>query len=163
MARAPALHAGGQEFESLILHQFSNLSLVNQDFFLYLWGDFMDVIKDNLNKMIEMLNEIEKIDLYKDDIALIKKITNKINDILKCKDIATDEFLDELNKDLELLDDKYYTETFWLNGEFTELHDLTNLFIDVYSALKRRNKNKYVENLRIENRKKRANRLKSEK
>lgn len=44
-----------------------------------------------------------------------------------------------------------------------ELHDLTNLFIDVYSALKRRNKNKYVENLRIENRKKRANRLKSEK
>lgn len=64
------------------------------------------------------------------------------------------EFLDELNKDLELLDDKYYTETFWLNGEFMELHDLNNLFVDVYSALKRRNKNKYVENLRIENRKK---------
>ena len=35
----------------------------------------MSMIKDNLNKMIEMLNEIEKIDLYKDDIALIKKIT----------------------------------------------------------------------------------------
>lgn len=33
----------------------------------------MDVIKDNLNKMIEMLNEIEKMDLYKDDIVLIKK------------------------------------------------------------------------------------------
>ena len=123
----------------------------------------MSIIKDNLSKMIEMLNEIEKMDLYKDDIVLIKKITNKINDILKCNDIATDEFLDELNKDLELLDDKYYTETFWLNGEFMESHDLTNLFVDVYSALKRRNKNKYVENLRIENRKKRANRLKSEK
>ena len=52
----------------------------------------MDVIKDNLNKMIEMLNEIEKIDLYKDDIALIKKITNKINEILKCYDIATESF-----------------------------------------------------------------------
>lgn len=44
-----------------------------------------------------------------------------------------------------------------------ELHDLTNLFIDVYSVLKRRNRNKYVENLRNANKKKRANRLKSEK
>ena len=28
LARAPALHAGGQEFESPILHQFSSLALI---------------------------------------------------------------------------------------------------------------------------------------
>ena len=38
----------------------------------------MSIIKDNLSKMIEMLNEIEKMDLYKDDIVLIKKITIKL-------------------------------------------------------------------------------------
>ena len=28
LARAPALHAGGQEFESPILHQFDSLALI---------------------------------------------------------------------------------------------------------------------------------------
>ena len=32
MARAPALHAGGQGFESLILHQIAKLCLVNTIF-----------------------------------------------------------------------------------------------------------------------------------
>ena len=33
LARAPALHAGGQEFESPILHQYEIKSLVIQGFF----------------------------------------------------------------------------------------------------------------------------------
>ena len=33
LARAPALHAGGQEFESPILHQFDSLALIDKGFY----------------------------------------------------------------------------------------------------------------------------------
>ena len=61
LARAPALHAGGQGFESLILHQNEIKSLVNQGFFFIYKGfvrlltlfcklNFIQFYKTNLQK-----------------------------------------------------------------------------------------------------------------
>lgn len=58
----------------------------------------------------------------------------------------TNEFLDEVDKDLNYLDQKY-----------EDLFDLNNLFDPIFFELKRENHINYVKKLREENRKKEKN------
>ena len=99
--------------------------------------------------MLDILNIIVKDKHYYDDLTLIKNLIMKINQMLN-DDNINDEFLEEMDKDLNYLDQKY-----------DDLFDLINLFDPIHFELKKKNHIKYVKRLREENRKKKQNREKN--
>ena len=101
------------------------------------------IIKESLNKMLDILEHLVNDNQYDNDFALIQDLIKRINIILN-NDNITNDFIDKIDNDLNYLDQKY-----------DDLFDLINLFNPIYVELKRRNHTKYVERLREENRKKR--------
>ena len=93
--------------------------------------------------MLEILKSLGNDNQYDDDLTLIQDLIERINIILN-NDNITDDFIDQMNNDLNYLDQKY-----------DDLFDLINLFDPIFVELKRKNHIKYVERLREENRKKR--------
>lgn len=96
--------------------------------------------------MLDILKSLENDSQYNDDFTLIQDLIKRINSILN-DDNITDDFIDEMDNDLNYLDQKY-----------DDLFDLINLFDPIYVELKRKIHIKYVEKLREENRKKRKER-----
>ncbi len=106
----------------------------------------VNIIKNYLNKMIKILNSIKDDKQYSNDNILICDLIRQINNILNDDRDITNEFLDEVDKDLNYLDQKY-----------EDLFDLNNLFDPIFFELKRENHINYVKKLREENRKKEKN------
>ena len=104
------------------------------------------IIKESLNKMLDILEHLVNDNQYDNDFALIQDLIKRINIILN-NDNITNEFIDKINNDLNYLDQKY-----------DDLFDLINLFDPVRFELKKINHIKHVEKLREENRKKRKER-----
>ncbi len=104
------------------------------------------IIKESLNKMLDILEHLVNDNQYDNDFALIQDLIKRINSILN-DDNITNDFLDKMDKDLNYLDQKY-----------DDLFDLINLFDPIYVELKKKNHINYVEKLREENRKKRQER-----
>ena len=109
------------------------------------------IIKESLNKMLDILEHLVNDNQYDDDFTLIQDLIKRINSILN-DDNITNDFLDKMDKDLNYLDQKY-----------DDLFDLINLFDPIYVELKKKNHINYVEKLREENRKKRQEREKKTK
>ena len=107
------------------------------------------IIKESLNKMLDILEHLVNDNQYDDDFTLIQDLIKRINSILN-DDNITNDFLDKMDKDLNYLDQKY-----------DDLFDLINLFDPIYVELKKKNHINYVEKLREENRKKRKEREKN--
>lgn len=95
--------------------------------------------------MLYILKNLSNDKQYDYDIILINDLIKRISNMLNNNDM-TDDFLDQMNNDLNYLDQKY-----------EDLYDLINLFDPVRFELKRKNHINYVENLRKENRKKKEN------
>ncbi len=95
--------------------------------------------------MLYILKNLSNNKQYDHDIILINDLIKRISNMLNNNDM-TDDFLDQMNNDLNYLDQKY-----------EDLYDLINLFDPVRFELKRKNHINYVENLREENRKKKEN------
>ena len=95
--------------------------------------------------MLYILKNLSNNKQYDHDIILINDLIKRISNMLNNNDI-TDDFLEQMNNDLNYLDQKY-----------EDLYDLINLFDPVRFELKRKNHINYVENLREENRKKKEN------
>lgn len=91
--------------------------------------------------MLYILKNLSNNKQYDHDIILINDLIKRISNMLNNNDM-TDDFLDQMNNDLNYLDQKY-----------EDLYDLINLFDPVRFELKRKNHINYVENLREENRK----------
>ena len=106
----------------------------------------VNIIKNYLNKMIKILNSIKDDKQYSNDNILICDLIRQINNILNGDRDITDEFLDEVDKDLN-----------YLNQKYEDLFDLNNLFDPIFFELKRENHINYVKKLREENRKKEKN------
>ena len=95
--------------------------------------------------MLYILKNLSNNKQYDHDIILINDLIKRISNMLNNNDI-TDDFLEQMNNELNYLDQKY-----------EDLYDLINLFDPVRFELKRKNHINYVENLREENRKKKEN------
>ncbi len=95
--------------------------------------------------MLYILKNLSNNKQYDHDIILINDLIKRISNMLNNNDM-TDDFLDQMNNDLNYLDQKY-----------EDLYDLINLFDPVRFELKRKNHINYVESLREENRKKKEN------
>lgn len=67
----------------------------------------------------------------------------------------TDDFLDELDKDLNYLDQKYFAQLVYLKNEYVELNDIIRMFAPIKNYYKKKNHEMYVNKLREKNRKKR--------
>ena len=113
------------------------------------------IISYDLNKILEILRNIENDQQYDDDSTLIKKLILKINQRLNNDINITDDFLDEMDEDLNYLDQKYFAKLVYLKDQYVELNDIIRLFTPIKIYYKKKNHNLYVEKLREENKKKR--------
>ena len=85
----------------------------------------INIIKNSLNKMIEILNSIKGDKQYSNDNILICDLIQRINSILN-NDNITNDFLDKMDYDSNYLDQKY-----------DDLFDLINLFDPICFELKK--------------------------
>lgn len=115
----------------------------------------INIIKKDLNKILGILNVIVKDQQYDDDLTLIKKLIMKINQMLNNDINITDDFLNEMDEDLNYLDQKYFAKLVYLKDQYVELNDIIRLFTPIKIYYKKKNHNLYVEKLREENKKKR--------
>ena len=113
------------------------------------------IISYDLNKILEILRNIENDQQYDDDLTLIKKLIMEINQMLNNDINITDDFLDEMDEDLNYLDQKYFAKLVYLKDQYVELNDIIRLFTPIKIYYKKKNHNLYVEKLREENKKKR--------
>lgn len=113
------------------------------------------IISYDLNKILEILRNIENDQQYDDDLTLIKKLIMKINQMLNNDINITDDFLNEMDEDLNYLDQKYFAKLVYLKDQYVELNDIIRLFTPIKIYYKKKNHNLYVEKLREENKKKR--------
>ncbi len=115
----------------------------------------INIIKKDLNKILGILSLIVKDQQYDDDLTLIKKLIMKINQMLNNDINITDDFLDEMDEDLNYLDQKYFAKLVYLKDEYVELNDIIRMFTPIKNYYKKKNHNLYVKKLREENKKKR--------
>ena len=101
--------------------------------------------------MLDILNIIVKDKHYYDDLTLIKNLIMKINQMLN-DDNINDEFLEEMDKDLNYLDQKYFAQLVYLKNEYVELNDAVKLFAMIQNYYKKKNREIYVNKLREKNR-----------
>lgn len=113
----------------------------------------INIIKKDLNKILEILNVIVKDQQYDNDVTLIKKLIMKTNQILNNDINITDDFLDEMDEDLNYLDQKCFAKLVYLKDEYVELNDIIRLFTPIKNYYKKKNHNLYVKKIREENKK----------
>ena len=95
------------------------------------------MLRDNLNKMLDILSEISKSNEYKENSKLINDTLVRVNSILVNEANITVEDLDLLNENIKLLDRTY-----------EDLFELVNLYDPVYYNLKRNIHKYHVEQIR---------------
>ena len=99
--------------------------------------------KEQINNLIKYLEEIKINKKYIKHHQLIKKLLNNTKLLLNENNLSN-KLLDEIEKDINVL-----------NVYYVELDDLDNIFCDFNTNLRRKIKQKYVEELRKNNREKR--------
>ncbi len=99
---------------------------------------------NNIKEILKTLNTIFNDEKYDEDKDLIKKTSDKISDLLVDENQINDTTLELIKHNINYLDRKY-----------DDLYDLTNLYDPVYISYKKQIHNKYVAELRKNNKKKR--------
>ena len=98
-----------------------------------------------MNEIKEYLkNKIEKIE-NQEDKSLLEKIYLAIEKLENKENLLKEEYLEEIEKSINYLDQKY-----------DNFYELVNLFDPIYVDYKKKIKDKYVQSLREKNRAKRG-------
>ena len=108
--------------------------------------------------MLDILKSLVNDNQYYNDFRLIKKLIVEINQLLNNDINITDDFLDNMDKDLNYLDQKYFDKSVYLKDEDVDLNEIIRLFAPIHNYYKKKNHEIYVKKLREENRKKRQER-----
>lgn len=99
--------------------------------------------EENLKKMLSFLTLISTNEQYSEDTDVIKKTINEISNLQLGNNYINNNILELIEHNISYLDRKY-----------DDLYDLVNLYDSVKSSYKKLIHDKYVEELRKANRKK---------
>ena len=95
-----------------------------------------------MRKLIDKFNDIDINEKYSDDIKMINKTINILNQMLDNESIITNTLLDYIDDNIKYLDQKY-----------DDLYDLVNIYDPIKIEYKIQLHKKYVNDLRRKNKK----------